>query len=579
MSSPATTPRRLPAISRVGARQATRRGWAAAAVAAAAVVALPVAVIVGSALVPSAGVRRALAAIPLLRMVVSTAALLVAVAFGTLVLGAGLAWLTTAYRFPGSRGFAWLLVLPLAMPGYVLGFVFLALLGATGPVQGTAEALFGEGVWFPEVRSLWGAALVLSLSLYPYVYLLARSALLEQGTPTLEAAQVLGHGRLRAARRVVLPLARPSLAAGLSLVMLETLTDFATVKYFNVRTLSLGIFQVWNGMFNRPAAVRLAALVLVFALLVVAVERLLRGRARYHQQGGGQQSLVPQPLRGGRAAAATAACACVLGIAFVGPVARLVAWSGEETVRGVGGLVSLRFLSYLGNSAVLAGITAVGCVVLALLVTNAARLNPGRATRGAAQVTTVGYAVPGPVVAIGVLVIMAGVDRWLAALGLPGVARLLVTGSIAGLVYAELVRFTALSYHGVDASLQKVTPPMTASALTLGASPARVLRRVHLPLMRAGVGVALVLICVDVIKELPIVLLLRPFGFTTLSVWVWQLASGSRWAAAALPALTIVAVSAIPVAILFRPRGRRDGGSYAPAVPAARQASAAEVTR
>ncbi|MGH4024056.1 MAG: ABC transporter permease, partial [Pseudonocardiaceae bacterium] len=260
----------------------SRPGWVALVFAAAVLAVVPVVAVAAGGITPTPAVWAQLWSTVLPGMLASTLALLLAVAMGTLLLGAGLAWLVTAHRFPGSTVFGWLLVLPLAMPAYVLGFVFLSLLDFPGPVQTGLRAMFGPDVWFPEVRSIPAAAVVLSLTLYPYVYLLARSALLEQAPATFDAARTLGAGRGRAAWRVVLPLARPSLAAGLALVMMETLTDFATVQYFNVQTVSVGVYQVWKGQFDRQAATELAGLVLVFALLVIAVERALRGRARYH---------------------------------------------------------------------------------------------------------------------------------------------------------------------------------------------------------------------------------------------------------------------------------------------------------
>lgn len=529
-----------------------RPAWALLTGVAAVSLVLPVAVVAAAGVTPNVGVWRQLWSTSLPEMLVTTVVLMVAVAAGTLVVGAGLAWLVTAYRFPGRSLFAWTLVLPLAMPAYIHGFVFLSLLDYPGPVQTGLRTVLGPDVWFPEVRSIGGAATVLTLTLYPYVYLLARSALVEQTPATYEAARVLGAGRIRAAYRVLLPMARPSLAAGGALVMMETLTDFATVQYFNVQTVSVGVYQVWKGMFERQAATELAALVLLFAVAVIAAERVLRGRARYHQRGGAR-GLPATPLSRTRGWVAAAGCAAVLGAAFVIPLAQLLSWSGADTIRGIAGVFDARFVTYLGNSAFVAAVAAAGCVGIGLVVTGAARLGGGRLTAAMAQLTTVGYAVPGVVVAIGVLVTFAALDRGLEALGVPGGTGLLATGSLVGILYAYLVRFTALGYHSVDASMVKITDAMTMSALTLGAAPRRVLRRVHLPLARAGVAVAFVLVLIDVIKELPIVLLLRPFGFTTLSVWVYQLASESRWASAGLPALTIVAAALVPVLVLFRP--------------------------
>lgn len=542
----------------------TRR-WLALVAAVAAVVVLPVVLIAGSLLDPAAEVWSQLWQTgQLTRMVADTLGLLVLVGAGTLVLGAGLAWLVFAYEFPGSHLFGWLLVLPLAMPAYVLGFVFLSTFGFTGPIQGALRDTFGAGLVLPDVRSLWGAALVLTLTLYPYVYLMARAALREQAATGYEVARTLGHGPLAAARRVVLPLARPSLAAGLTLVMMETLTDFATVQYFNVQTLSVGVFQVWKGMFDRDAASELAALVLVVAIGVLLLERLLRGRRRYDQSGGASRTLEPTRLRGGRALAATTTCLVVLGLAFAAPVLRLVTWLGTETVLQSG--FDPRYLAYLGNSSLLAVIAALVAVTVAALIVNGARFAATRSADTAAQLTTVGYALPGPVVAIGVLLVLAHLDGGLGALGIP-VPGLLLTGSLVGLVYAYAIRFLALGVNSIDASLQKVSRALTDSARVLGARPRRVLWRIHLPLTRSGLAVALLLVAVEALKELPIVLLLRPFGFDTLAVWVWQLASDSRWASAALPALTIIAASLVPVLLLFRQLVPSTTGSEEAVVP------------
>ena len=527
-----------------------RRGWRLVVLVVAVLVVLPVALVAGALLTPSADVWAFLWRSGLAGMLAATVGLMAAVVAVTLVLGAGLAWLVGRYRFPGQRWFSWLLVLPLAVPAYVLGFVYVGLLDHPGPVQTALRAWLGPDVWFPPVRSFPVAVAVLSLAFYPYVYLLARAALTEQTATTYEAARVLGQGPLRAGLRVVLPMARPSLAAGAALVAMETLTDYATVQYFNVETVSVGVYRVWNGMYDRVAATELASLVLLFAVAVIALERLARGRARYHQQGGGRR-VEPVRLRGWTAWAATGACSLVVGVTFVVPVLQLVAWSSLSTLQAAGGGVDPRYLAYLGNSLTVAALAALGCALLAVLVASATRLGGGRATRVLARLATVGYAVPGPVVAIGVLAMLAAVDATLDVLGLPW-GGVLVTGTLAGLLYAYVVRFLALAYNSVDASLEKVTPTITDAALTLGAAPRRVVRRVHLPLVRSGVGVALVLVAVDALKELPIVLLLRPFGFETLAVWVYQLASESRWELAGLPALTIVVVALVPVVLLFR---------------------------
>jgi iron(III) transport system permease protein len=512
-------------------------------------VAAPVAVIAFSLVTPSIDIWKHLWATRLPEMLVSTIGLLALVVLGTLVLGGGLAWLVSGYDFPGRKALAWMLVLPLAIPGYILGFVFMSTFGFTGPIQGGLRALFGADVPVPEIRSLWGAALVFSLCLYPYVYLLARAAMREQATASYEVARSLGYSHLKAAWKVIFPLARPSLVAGLTLVTLETLTDFATVIYFNVQTVSVGVYRVWKGMFDREAASELASLVLLFALLALVLERVLRGRARYEQQGGGSRQLPSKKLYGARGWAATATGFGVLTVAFFAPVAQLIAWAVAETLRGEP--VDSRFFAYVSNSALLAVSAAVLVGVVAVAVTNARRFAGSRYVRSMSHVTTAGYALPGPVIAIGVLLVLAGVDRGLNAVGID-VPGLLVTGSLAGVVYAYVVRFLALGVNGIDASLQKVPVELTLTARSLGARPARVMRQVHLPLTRTGVAVALLLVGIDALKELPMVLLLRPFGFDTVPVWVWQLAAESRWESAALPSLTIIAASLVPVVLLTR---------------------------
>lgn len=523
--------------------------WSLLILGLAAVVVTPVVAVVVDALLSSDSLR-----LPsgLLRMMGVTVLLLIGVGIGTLVVGGGLAWLVTAYRFPFRNQLVWLLVLPLAMPAYILGFVFLSTFDVAGPVQTVLRGLFGPEVWVPAVRSLPGAILVMSLTLFPYVYLLARTALLEQTPETYDAARTLGASRSRAFWRVLLPLARPSLAAGLALVLMETLTDFATVQYFNVKTVSVGVYLVWKGTFDFHSATQLSVLVLFVAVAILAGERLMRGRARFHQHSGRGTGLQQVTLTGWRGWAATSACVAALGAGFVVPVLQLLVWAVRDAIAKPSAMVDPRFFTYLVNSLLVASIAAAVCVVVAVGMGHALRLGGGRAVHVAAQATTFGYAVPGAVVGIGVLLAFATLDSGLRAMGVPGGTGLLATGSVLGILYAYLVRFLAPAYSAVDASFAKVSPSMTLSALSLGAGPRRLLTKVHLPLVRPGVAVALLLVMIDAVKELPIVLLLRPFGFTTVAVWVYELASENFWQAAALPALVIVAAAVVPVFFLFR---------------------------
>ena len=526
-----------------------RPRWTALVVAIALVVSVPVLSVLVQVLA-SAG-HLALPA-DLGEMVLTTVALLALVGLGSAVLGVGLAWLVTAYDFPGRRLFSWMLVLPLAMPAYVLGFLFLSTFGPAGSPARLSRSLFGSSD-VVELLSGWlGAPVVMSLTLYPYVYLLARAAFRGQGQVTWDAARMLGATPWRAFRQVLLPLARPALAGGLAVVMMETLTDFATVQYFGVRTVSVGVYLTWKGTFDFASAAQLSVLVLAFAVMVLTGERLLRGGARYDARGSHRPPAAPTVLAGAGRWWAVVAASSVLAVGFVLPVAQLLWWAVGSTLADSSSLSTGRFATNLTNSAVMAALSALACVTLALLLTHGVRMTGGRLARTAAQLTTFGYAVPGAVIGIGVLVSFAALDRSLEALGVPGGTGLVVTGSVVGLLASYVVRFLAPAYQAVDASFATISPSVTNSAFSLGATPLRVMRRVHLPLSRSGIAVALVLVAVDAVKELPLVLLLRPFGFTTVSVWVYELANENFWEQAALPALLIVALAIIPVWFLVR---------------------------
>ena len=516
------------------------------AAALAALVVTPVGVVLASVFTPTPEVWAHLWRTRLPGMLLTTAALVVAVGTGSLVLGTGLAWLVTAYAFPLRRLVGWVLVLPLAAPGYVLGFVWLDTLDYAGPVQTAWRGWLGDDAPFPDVRTWWVCAAVLTLSLYPYVYLLARAAFREQAAATLDVARTLGCSRRQAFRRVALPMARPSLAAGVALVAMEVLTDIGTVRLFNVQTVADGVFRVWYGLADRGAATELASLLVFAAVGVVVLERRARGGARFTQQGGRGRTVAPVRLGPLGAAGALVACAAVLALAFVVPVLRLVGWAAEARRTGRTATMAGDFAFHAGNTLRLAVLATVACVVVGVALSLAVRRSGRRATAAFARLATVGYAVPGPVVAVGVIVTLAALDRWEV---MPG--GVLLAGSLTGLVYALAVRFLAVGYQSVESSLGKVHPAVTASARTLGAGPWRVATRVELPLARAGLVVAAALVAIDVMKELPATLLLRPFGFDTLSVWVWQMTSESLWVEASVPALAIVATGVLPVVALL----------------------------
>lgn len=513
---------------------ATRRagdasGWAAILVIAA-LAASPVAVIAWSIADPSPEMWQRMWATRLPGMIRDTATLLVAVLAGTLVLGTGLAWLVTAHEFPGRRVIGWLLVVPLAMPGYVLGFVWLDALSGPLGVRG--------------VRSIWVCAAVMTLSFYPYVYLFARAAFREQAADVVAAARSLGCSPARAWWRVTLPMARPSLAAGAALVGMEVLTDIGTVRLFNVSTLADGVLRVWYGTGDRGAAAELAVLLIVVAVGLIALERGLRGRGRYTQSSAARRS-APRRLGRRGTAAAFVLVLGVLAVAVVGPSVRLLTWGRQAAAAGQTSTVAGDLWFHLANTVRVAGVATVVCLVVGASLALCVRRR-GRAGRAIGRVATLGYAVPGPVVAVGVVIVLAALDRR----GLlPGNAFLV--GSFVGLVYALAVRFLAVAYYGVEASLGKVPEQAVASARTLGARPWRVALRIELPMARAGVLAAAALVAVDTVKELPIVLLLRPFGVDTLSVWVWQATSESLWVQAAVPSLAMVVIGMLPVGVLL----------------------------
>jgi iron(III) transport system permease protein len=491
------------------------------------------------------------------RMLLNTLLLMAGVGVGTAVIGVALAWLVTAYRFPGVRFFERALLLPLAVPAFVMGFVFMATFDYAGPVQTAWRATFGRDAFFPEVRSGLGAVIVLTLVLYPYVYLLARAAFREQAATTVEAARVMGYGTTRTFFRLILPMARPSIIAGVSLAVMEAMTDFAVVRFFGFPTISEGVVRIWEGRMDREGAAQLAALLLFFIVVVLLLEHLLRGKKRYHQRPGGR-TLARKPLRGWKGVVAALACAIVLGFAFVMPVGQLVGWALSEINSPTYGDWRSVFPTYVGNTFTLAAVAALITLGLAVLMAHSTRFHGTRWMRGFARLGTMGYAMPGSVVAAGVLLTLAPIDHAQSGLSqsMGGAGGLLLMGSVVGLMYAYVVRFMAVGYNTVNASLDKVTPSMEQAARTMGARPWRVLVRVQAPLISTGIVAGLILVFVDVMKELPATLLLRPFGMDTLSIWSYMLAAESFWQAAAIPALTILLVGLLPVLMLMRLDGR-----------------------
>lgn len=476
------------------------------------------------------------------------------VTIGVLIVGVPAAWMTTLCRFPGRRLFDWALLLPMAFPAYVIAYAYTGLLDYAGPVQTSLRDLIGDpdGLrWLPEIRSLPGAIMMLVLVLYPYVYLLARAAFLEQSVCVLEVSRTLGCSPWSSFRRVALPLARPAIVAGVALALMEALNDYGTVSYFGINTLATGIFRVWRGMGDPVAASQIAAILLLFVFALLAIERWSRGRRSYAHSTARYRPLPRFQLRGWAAFGAMLGCALPVVLGFVMPAAMLLHWalSSPEYWENA------RFLAVLRNSFVISAVAAALTLSVAIILAYALRLHPTRATRFAARVASAGYAVPGAVLAIGVLLPLAAFDHALASwtrAHLGWSIGLVFTGTLAAVAYAYLTRFLTISFSAVEASLGKITLSMDLAARSLGRSPGQTLGLVHLPIMRGTLLTAAILVFVDVLKELPATLVLRPFNFDTLATRTYDLASDERLVEAAGPALAIGLIGILPVYLLSR---------------------------
>jgi iron(III) transport system permease protein len=474
------------------------------------------------------------------------------VAVGVVVFGVSSAWLVTTYRFPGSHMLQWGLALPLAVPAYVVAYAYSDFFQFQGPVQSSLRALTGWGPGdyrFPDIRSLGGAIVVFSVVLYPYVYLLARAAFLDQSRNLLNAGRLLGVGPWGVFFKVALPMARPAVAAGTALALMETLADFGAVSYFGVQTFTTGIFRAWQSMNDLVAASQLSAALLLLVFVILAIERWNRGGARQYDSGGTGRRRTR--LSGVRAWAVAAWCVLPPFLGFVLP-ALVLSW---RVWSEPGRLFTERFASLAVNSFTLAGITALAAVGLALLLVYAARLSASPAVAWGNRLSGLGYAMPGAVIAVGVLVPVARMDNlladWLeAAMGIK--VGLIFTGGILALVFAYLVRFLAVALQTVEAGLAKVRPSMEDAARGLGASPWQVLSRVHVPMLAPSLLTAGLIVFVDVMKELPATFVMRPFNFDTLAVQAYHYASDERLPQAAAASLVIVAVGLLPVILLSR---------------------------
>ena len=470
--------------------------------------------------------------------------LAVGVGAGTLVLGGLLAALISFYDFPGRRWLDWALVLPLAMPAYVLVFVLLGQYDFSSPLQRVVRDVFGSGATLPDIRTTGGTIAILTLVLYPYVYVLARSAFLHQSRQTIEAARTLGLGYRRAVARVAFPLARPALAGGAALAVMEALADFGAVNLLGYRAMTDAIYRVWYGTFDRAAGLQLATILVGLTLSLLLLERLLRGRRRYEAALARGEAVVPRRLRGVRAALAALLPSLLLVVVVVAPVLQLLVWSVGSLGEFGAGLARAAF-----NSLLLAIVAGLLTVAAATAIAYGQRARPTRLGAVTMRTTALGYAVPGTVVAVAVYFPLSWLEQRIDSVAGTG---LLLTGTAIGLVLAYLVRFHALALLAVEDRITRIDPALDDAARSLGAGRSRVLSEVHLPLLWPGIVTAALLVFVEVMKELPATALLRPLGGDTLAIAVWEATKESRFDTAALPALLIVAVGLIPVIVMIR---------------------------
>jgi iron(III) transport system permease protein len=516
-------------------------------------IAIPVLTVMSSIFTDSQQIWQHLADTVLKDYIFNSLLLMLGVAIGVLIIGVGCAWLVTMCEFWGASLFEWLLLLPLAYPAYLLAYSYTNMLDYFGPVQTWLRDIFGwssvDDYWFPEIRNIWGAIIMLILVLYPYVYLLARVAFLEQSVCTLEASRALGANPWQSFFTVALPLARPSVIAGLALALMETLNDFGTVQYFGVNTFTTGIYRTWLGMGERIAAAQLAAFLMVFILILIILERWSRSHAKYYQIGNSQQQLPRYKLGWLQASLSLISCLIPVAFGFIFPTLYLL----DLTIKNAEETLNDQFWELAKNSFILAILTGVIAIIVSLIMAYGQRLKDNFINRFTVQISSMGYAIPGSVIAVGILIPLGkfdnNLDTWMTNnFGIS--TGLLLSGTIIALIYAYLVRFLTVSFNTVESSLSKIKPSLDDASRSLGYGTVSTLIKIHTPLMWGGMLTALMLVFVDVMKELPATLVMRPFNFDTLAVRVYQYASDERLMEASAPALAIVVVGIIPVIFL-----------------------------
>jgi iron(III) transport system permease protein len=526
--------------------------WFVGIVSSCIILAAPIGLVFASVFFPQTEIWQHLYSTVLSDYIVNSLVLAFGVGGLVIVIGTALAWCVARYEFTGRRQLQWLILLPMAMPAYIIAYTYTGLLDFSGPIQtllrDTFDWQYGD-YYFPDIRSLPGAIIMLSLVLYPYVYMLARTAFSEQPASLEEVSRSLGVSPTQHLFKVVMPLARPAILMGAALAMMEAFADYGTVQYFGLSTFTTGIFRTWFGLGNGIAAAQLAAMLTSFVVLLLILEYLSRRKIRYYFQGQRTQPVKRQTLCGSQSFWVPFLCVIPVVFGFILPVLQLFSWASKTYSQQL----TSEFWVLLWNSFYLAAIAAITAVLLALIFAYGKRTNPIKPIQFLVGVVNLGYAVPGTVIAIGAMISLSWIDIKLNTLTESWFdisVGLVFSGSLFALILVYSSRFLAVAMHNIDTGLARVKPSMDDAARSLGCKPLHILRTVHVPLMKTSVLSALLLVFVDVLKELPATLILRPFNFNTLAVRVFELASDERLMDAALPALAIVSVGILPVILL-----------------------------
>lgn len=477
----------------------------------------------------------------------STIVLLIGVSILSLLIGVSTAWFVSVYEFPGRKLFEWLLILPLAFPAYMMAYSYVGLLEYTGPVHAFLRNRLGMEIQGPivDIMNIWGAIFVLSMSLYPYLYVICRASFVMRSRDLQDAALSLGKPPSAVFWKIALPMARPAIFAGLALIAMEVLNDYGTVKYFGVDTFTTGIFRAWFSMGDISTGIRLSAILILFVIGVLWMERKQRGRRLFTSKSSSLRKPLRQPLRGGYRVGALVICVLVLQLAFLLPFGQIIYWVHLTAHK----VIDSSFWLLAGNSFLLAAGSALLITVLATILLYAARISRVQWVHYLSELSVLGYAIPGAVIAIGIYLPVVAVDQWLVRL-ISGQDGLYLSLTVFMLVFAYTVRFMAVAYNAASAGYQKAGTHISEAARTLGASPWRTLRKVDLPLIKGSLGASLLLVFVDIIKELPLTLILRPFNFHTLATKAFDLATNEQIAESANSSLFVLLTGILPILLL-----------------------------